>query len=168
MATADVYKARILSFVEGKDPIEVQRQTPAALAQLITGIPESHLYQRPAPAKWSIAEVLAHLAEAEIVNSWRYRQMVEHTGCPLAPYDQEIWNALGDYSSRPPSDSLQMFRLLRENNLRVFDRLTPEQWEHYGMHAERGRLTVRELVQLIAGHDLSHIEQIGKILTRSF
>src|SRR5580658_5870232 len=114
MATADVYKARI----------QVQHQTPMALAQVITGAPETKLYQRPDSAKWSIAEVLAHLAEAEIVTSWRYRQIIEHNGGPLSPYDQEIWNTLGDYPSRPPSDSLQMFRLLRENNLRLLDRLT--------------------------------------------
>jgi hypothetical protein len=164
VATADVYKAHILSFVEGKDPLEVQRQTPAALTQLITGISESELYQRPEPAKWSVAEVLAHFAEAEIVNSWRYRQMIEHNGCAISPYDQELWNSLGDYASRPPSDSLTLFRLLRENNVRMFDRLASEQWENYGMHSERGRLTVRELVQLIAGHDLNHLEQIRNIL----
>lgn len=165
MATADVYKARILSFVEGKDPLEVQRQTPVALTQLITGVPEAKLYHRPEPAKWSVAEILAHFAEAEIVNSWRYRQMLEHNSCPLAPYDQELWNSLGDYASRPPSDSLTLFRLLRENNVRMFDRLAPEQWEQYGMHAERGRLTVRELARLIAGHDLNHLEQVHKILS---
>lgn len=164
MATADVYKARILSFVEGKDPIEVQRQTSTALAQLIDGVSENKLYQRPDPAKWSAGEVLAHFADSEIVISWRYRQMIEHNGCPLSPYNQDLWNTLGDYRSRPPSDSLQVFRMLRENNLRMLDRLTPEQWERYGMHAERGRLTVRELVQLIAGHDLNHLDQIRKVL----
>lgn len=164
MATADVYKARILSFVEGKDPLEVQRQTPAALTQLITGISESELYQRPEPAKWSVAEVLAHFAEAEIVNSWRYRQIIEHNGGPLSAYDQNLWNTLGSYPSRPPSDSLLIFRLLRENNLRMLDRLTPEQWECHAIHAERGRMTVRDLAQLIAGHDLNHLEQIRKVL----
>lgn len=165
MATADVYRARILSFVEGKDPLAIQRQTPAALTQLITGISESKLYQRPDPEKWSIGEVLAHFADAEIVNSWRYRQMIEHSGCSLAPYNQDLWNTLGDYRSRPPSDSLTIFRLVRESNIRMFDRLTPEQWENHGMHTERGRMTVRELVQLIAGHDLNHLEQIRKILS---
>ncbi len=166
MATTDVYKARILSFVEGKDPLEVQRQTPAALTQLITGVPDSKLHQRPDPAKWSAGEVLAHLADSEIVSSWRYRQIIEHIAGPLSPYDQNLWNTLGDYPSRPPSDSLLIFRLLRENNLRMLERLTPEQWERYGMHAERGRMTVRELAQLIAGHDLNHLEQIRKILTQ--
>ena len=165
MATADVYKARILSFVEGRDPLEVQRQTPAALMQLIAGNSAVKLSQRPDPAKWSIGEVLAHFADAEVVNSWRYRQMIEHNGCTLTPYDQDLWNSLGDYRSRPPADSLTIFRLLRESNVRIFDRLTPEQWENHGMHTERGRLTIRELVQLIAGHDLNHLEQIRKILT---
>ena len=164
MATPAEYKARILSFVEGKDPLEVQRQTPELLAQLIDGVSDSRLRQRPDPTKWSVAELLAHLADAEIGCSWRYRQMIEHDGCPLSPYDQELWNALGANASRSPSESLQLFRLLRENNLRMFDRLTPEQWDRYGMHAERGRMAVRDLMQQIAGHDLNHLEQIEKIL----
>jgi len=164
MATAAEYKARILSFVEGKDPVEVQRQTPALLAELTDGVAESRLYERPEPGKWSVAELVAHLADAEIGCSWRYRQMIEHSGSPLSPYDQELWNTLGSYSSRRLSESLPLFRLLRENNLRMLDRLTSEQWERYGMHAERGRMSVRELAQQIAGHDLNHVEQIRKIL----
>ena len=166
MATPAEYKARILSFVEGKDPVEVQRQTSALLAQLINGVAESKLHQRPDPSRWSVAELLAHLADAEIGCSWRYRQMIEHNGCPLSPYDQELWNALGDYASQRPSDSLQLFRQLRENNLRMLDRLTGEQWDRYGLHAERGKMTVRDLVQQIAGHDLNHLEQIKRIVAR--
>jgi hypothetical protein len=166
VATAAEYKARILSYVEGKDPVAVQRQTPVLLGQLIDGVSESRLRERPGPSRWSVAELLAHLADAEIGCSWRYRQMIEHDGCPLSPYDQELWNALGAYSSQRPSDSLQLFRLLRENNLRMLDRLTAEQWERYGMHAERGKMTVRDLVLQIAGHDLNHVEQIRKVLNQ--
>ena len=164
MATPAEYKARILSFVEGKDPVEIQRQTPALLAQLIGSVVEGKLYGRPETTKWSVAELVAHLADAEIGCSWRYRQMIEHNGSPLSPYDQELWNSLGDYGSRTVSESLALFRLLRENNLRMLDGLTAEQWERFGVHAERGRMTVRDLVQQIAGHDLNHVEQIRKIL----
>lgn len=164
METVAEYKARITSYVQGKDPMAVQRETPPALAQLIRGVAESKLQQRPEAAKWSVAEVLAHLADAEIGASWRYRQMIEYNGCPLSPYDQELWNQLGDYSSSRAADSLQLFRLLRESNLRMFDRLTPEQWERYGMHAERGKMSVRDLALQIAGHDLNHLEQVRKIL----
>jgi uncharacterized damage-inducible protein DinB len=165
MASPAEYKARILSYVEGKDPIAVQRQTPELLAQMMVGLPEAKLQARPAAGKWSVAELLAHLAEAEIGASWRYRQMIEDNGAPLAPYDQQLWHDLGSYASRNPAESLQLFRLLRENNLRMFENLTDEQWERYGVHAERGKMSVRDLVQQIAGHDLNHLEQIRNSLT---
>lgn len=164
MASPAEYKARILSYVEGKDPIAVQRQTPEALAELVRDIPESKLQKRPGPDKWSVTELLAHLADAEIGCSWRYRQIVEHNGCALTPYDEQLWSSLGSYSSRPSADALQLFRLLRESNLRLFEKLTPEQWQNYGVHAERGQMTVHDLMQQIAGHDLNHMEQIRSIL----
>src|ERR1035438_3957195 len=97
--------------------------------------------------------------------SWRYRQMIEHNGGPLSPYDQQLWNTLGSNASRNSADSLQLFRLLRENNLHMFDQLTDEQWNSHGIHAERGEMSVRDLMQQLAGHDLNHMEQIRNILT---
>jgi uncharacterized damage-inducible protein DinB len=164
MATQAEYKARILSYVEGKDPVEVQRETPIALAKLMNGVPDEKLSKRPVGNKWSVQELLAHLSEAEIGASWRYRQMIERNGCSLAPYDQELWHSLGDYASRNPTESLQLFTLLRQSNLRMFERLTPEQWKHYGVHAERGEMSVRDLALQIAGHDLNHLAQIRGIL----
>jgi hypothetical protein len=163
METSTDYKARILSYVEGKDPVEVQRKTPELLADLIVSVPEKKLYERPSPDKWSVAELLAHFADAETVGTWRYRQMLEHSGCPLPGYDQELWHKLGDYPSRRPEQSLMLFRLLREANLRMFARLTPEQRQRNGIHAERGPMSVRDLALQIAGHDLNHLEQIRKV-----
>ena len=164
MATAAEYKARILSYMEGKDLIAVQRETPAVLAKLIDGVPEDKLRTRPAPDKWSVAELLAHFAEAEMGAFWRYRQMIEHNGSQLLSYDQELWSRLGDYSSTDPADSLQLFTLLRRANLGMFERLTPEEWQSHGVHTERGEMSVRELATQIAGHDLNHLEQVRKIL----
>ncbi len=164
MSTPAQYKARILSYVEGKDPVAVQSETIGSLTQLLHAAPQNKLRQRPAPDRWSVTELLAHLADAEIGSSWRYRQMIEHNGCPLSPFDQELWNKLGDYANRPPAESLELFRLLREANLRMFAQLTPEQWQRHGVHAERGEMSVHDLALQIAGHDLNHLEQIRKIL----
>jgi len=164
METVAQYAARIRSYVEGKEPLAVQRQTPILLARMIEGVPEAKLKARPQPDRWSAAEVLAHLAEAELVATWRYRHMLEHDGQPLSAYDQNLWHRLGDYASRNPQDSLQQFRLLRQANLEMFERLTPQEWERHGIHVERGRMTVADLVQQIAGHDLNHLEQIKKVL----
>ena len=162
METQEQYKARILALVEGKDSLTVQRETVKELAKLIAGIPADKLRQRPAPDRWSVAEILAHLSETEIVSSWRYRQMIEHDGTPLPSYDQDLWEALGEYSSRDAEKSLQVFQSLREANLRMFARLSPEQWQRHGVHAERGHMSVADLARQVAGHDTNHIEQIRK------
>ena len=162
--TPQQYKARILGLIEGKDAVAVQRETAAKLASLIQGVPAARLSQRPAADKWSISEVLVHLAEAEIGSYWRYRQMLEHNGSTLVSFDQDLWYELGDYSRRDPHESLQLFRMLRDGNLRMFDKLTPEQWQKGGVHAERGPMTVADLARQIAGHDINHVAQVEKIL----
>jgi uncharacterized damage-inducible protein DinB len=160
----NAYKARILSYVEGKDPVAVQGETASLLTQLVADIPDSKLQQRPASDKWSAAELLAHFADAEVVSTWRYRQMIEHDGVTLGGYDQELWNKLGQYQSRRPQESLQLFRLLREVNLRMFEQLTPEELQRHAVHAERGPMTVMDLARQIAGHDLNHLEQLRAIV----
>jgi hypothetical protein len=158
------YLERIREHSQGKDPLVLQRNTLEVLAALIASQSAEQLMSRPRPDKWSVGEILAHLAEDEIATAWRYRQMVEHSGIDLAGFDQDMWARLGDYKSRPPQDSLELFRLLRLANLQFLEQLSPEQWECHGIHAERGRITVRDLAVHMAGHDANHIEQIRKIL----
>ena len=162
--SATEYVARLRSLVEGKDPIAVLTETPTALARVIASVPEEKLNRLPGPGKWSLAAIVAHLAEAEIALSWRYRQIAEREGAALAGYDQNVWHRLGDYDSRDTQESLAQFRLLREANLRMFGRLTPEDWRRSGIHAERGRLTMKDLVAQAAGHDLSHLQQAERVV----
>jgi hypothetical protein len=164
--TIDQYKTRILSNTEGKDPVEVQRQTPQSLLSLIKGSDADSLRRNPQPGKWSVAQIIAHLAESEVVATWRYRQMLESSGSKILPYDQDVWEKLGDYAHADPHSSLELFRLLRERNLQLLDHLTLEQWEMYGIHAERGKESVRHLARMMAGHDANHLEQVRNILER--
>src|SRR5690242_6759583 len=143
MVDATQYIKRIEAFVGDKDPLEMQRETPRILAELIAGTSEQQLKTRPRKDKWSVAEILAHLAEDEIATSWRYRQMIEHSGIALAGFDQDLWAKIGNYQSRSPLESLDLFRLLRADNLRLLQQLAPEQWECYGIHAERGETTIK-------------------------
>jgi hypothetical protein len=165
--TPEQYKARFEGYTAGKDPIAMQREAPRTLAALIEGAAKDELRRRPAPDKWSITEIVAHLAEDEISSSWRYRQMLEHDGLKLPGFDQDLWARVGQYSAWNAQDALAMFRLLREANLRMFAQLTPEQWQRHGVHAERGRITIEQLCRHMAAHDINHIEQIRKILSGS-
>lgn len=162
--TIEQYKARMLKLTEGKDAVAVQRETAAKLAKLVDGASREQLAKRPAPDKWSVSEILVHLAEAEVSSFWRYRQMIEHQGSTIVPFDQDLWYKLGDYASRDPQESLQLFRLMRDANLRMFDRLAPEQWQLGGIHTERGPMTIADLARQMAGHDINHVAQVEKLI----
>jgi hypothetical protein len=158
------YVARITSYVEGKEPLAVQSATPKKLERLIKGVPTRKLRKRPGPDQWSVNEILAHMADTEIVGGFRMRLILGSPGTPIAGFDQDAWVIAGHYDKRDPRKSIEQFRAVREANLALLKSLTPEQWKHYGMHSERGRESIEDHVLRFAGHDLNHLQQIERIL----
>lgn len=161
--TAQQYIQRILGFVEDKDPIRVQRETPKKLQTLVKPLSKKQLTQRPEPGKWSIGEILAHLADAELVGGWRMRLILGNNGVSLQPFDQDVWAETFAYARRDPAASLETFRVLRESNLAMLKALPENLWENYGMHQERGKETIAHIVRMFAGHDLNHLGQVERI-----
>ena len=102
--TPQQYIQRILGHIEGKDPLKVQRETPKKLAGLVRKLSRKQLTRKPAPDKWSIAEILAHLVDAEIVGSWRMRQVLGNNGATLQAFDQNMWAKTFDYAHRDPKE----------------------------------------------------------------
>ena len=162
--TAEQYIHRILGYVEGQDAVKVQRTTAAKLKKSIQGLTPKQLKWRPEPAKWSIAEILAHLADTEIVASWRMRSVIGENGITIQPFDQDAWASAFDYQNRDARRSLELFRRLRENNLAMLGELSPATWENYGMHLERGKETIAHLARMFAGHDTNHVLQVERIV----
>ncbi len=162
--TPQQYTQRILGNAQGQDPIKVQSTTNKKLARLIKDVPTAKLRKRPAPEKWSVAEILAHLADVEIVIGWRMRCILGSPGTPIQAFDQDAWVTSGHYEKRDPRKSIEQHRVLRETNLALLKSLSPDQWKHYGQHSERGQESIEHIVRLIAGHDLNHIHQIERIL----
>jgi len=162
--TPQQYTQRVLGYVEGKKPLAVQAATADKLARLIQGVPVSRLRKRPAPDKWSVSEILAHLADAEIVGGFRMRLILGDPGTPIPAFDQDRWVSSGHYDKRNPRRSVEQFRTLREANLALLKSLTREQWKHHGVHSERGVETIDRIAHMFAGHDLNHLRQIERIL----
>jgi len=165
--TPQQYTQRILGNLNGKEPLRIQQDTPKKLEKLIKPLSKAQLVRRPRPDKWSIAEILAHLADAELVGSWRMRLIIGSNGVPIQAFDQDVWAEIFSYSRRDPKVSLETFRVLRENNLRMLKALPKELWENYGMHQERGKETIAHIVRMFAGHDLNHLVQVEKIAKES-
>jgi hypothetical protein len=161
--TAEKYITRILGHVEGQDAIKVQRSTAARLKKAINGLTPKQLQWKPEPGKWSIAEIAAHLADAEIVGSWRMRLVIGASGTTVQAFDQDVWASVFQYAKRDAKHSIETFRVLRENNLAMLKALPKEAWNTYGMHSERGKETLAHLVRMFAGHDNNHALQIEGI-----
>jgi hypothetical protein len=162
--TPQQYSQRVVGYLEGKDPIKVLSATPRKLKTLIKGASKKRLAAKPAPEKWSATTILAHLSDTEIVYGFRLRLMVASSGVTIQGTDQDAWAATLGYATQDPAVSVEDFQVNRERTLRMLKKLSKEQWDCFGMHTERGKETVRRVVELLAGHDLNHLRQIHAIL----
>jgi hypothetical protein len=162
--TPQQYTARMVNNVANQEPLKVQAATAKRIERLVKGASPAKLRKRPAPDKWSVTEILAHLADVEIVVGWRVRSILGAPGTPIQPFDQDAWVAAGHYAKRNAHASLAQLRAVREANLALYKSLTPEQWKYHGMHAERGQESIEHIARMLAGHDVNHLQQIERIL----
>jgi hypothetical protein len=163
--TAEQYIARIRSFIGSNDPVQSLARTPDTLRSTVQGASSDAVKTRPAPSKWSVLEQVVHLSDVEIAVGFRVRLILgSEDGVPIQPFDQDKWQQNLNYNSRDLEPTLAAFTSARENNVRLYRSLTEAQWNKYGIHAERGKETVRDVIVLQAGHDLNHLKQIDEIL----
>ena len=161
--TPQEYTKRIRGYINGKDPLKIQKSTAKKLQKLIKPLSKKQMKKRPGPGQWSIAEILAHLADAELVGGWRMRLILGSNGVSIQPFDQDVWAETLGYAKRDPKASLETFRVLREANVAMLKALPKDLWENYGMHQERGKETIAHIVRMFAGHDLNHLAQVEAI-----
>jgi hypothetical protein len=159
----DPYTKRILSNVIGKDPMKVLARTPKRLRKLVKGLKKKQLRYQPAAGKWSITQIIAHLADAELTGAFRLRVMVSQSGSAILAYDQDAWQNAMKYERADVEEKIELFSTVRKSQLAIWNSLRDDEWEKFGMHAERGKETVERLAQLHAGHDINHLNQIEAI-----
>jgi uncharacterized damage-inducible protein DinB len=163
--TPGQYVARIVANVGDRDPMAVLASTAGRLRELVDSTPAARWRERPAPDRWTAREVLAHLADCEIVAGWRVRSILGRDGVPLQPFDQDAWASAFKYADAEERESLVTFSAARTSLLSLLTRVDRSRLDHHGMHAERGRETIAHLVRLYAGHDLNHLAQIERLVT---
>ena len=157
------YATAVLGLVGDRNPLDVLRDTPGAAARDVATLTPQQLKTPEAPGKWSVAHVLRHLADTEVVWGWRMRLILAQDRPVITGFDQDLWAARLDYANADPNESLETFVVLRRDNLRLITRATPQDLQRVGVHAERGEESAGYLVRLYAGHDLMHLAQIDRI-----
>lgn len=157
------YMRKIDGYRAGRNPIPLLRTGPGKIARAVQGLTPSQLRRRPAAGKWSIAEILGHLLDTEIVYGYRCRMALSEPGRPVQAYNQGVWTESLRHRRRNGPRTVAQIQVLRKVNLELVGSVPRRAWKRYGEHPERGRETVRRTLELVAGHDLNHLDQIRAI-----
>lgn len=149
-------------FLAGKPALEIIAKTPASLQALVMRADATALTRQPAPGKWSAREILAHLADCEVVFAFRLRQTAAEDNPTIQPFDQDHWAK--DYSKMDPSQALSVFSALRDWNLAFIKAAGPAVMQRKMTHPERGTMTFETVVETMGGHDMNHLGQVENLL----
>jgi uncharacterized damage-inducible protein DinB len=160
---AMVYVSAVLELLGDREPIAVLRETTSALPRAIEGLSPSQLRRPEQPGKWSIGQILPHLADSEVVWAWRMRLILAQDRPRLTGYDQDLWADRLHYDQDDPLEALELFAVLRRANLRIVERASSADLKRVGVHVERGEESLEHLLRLHAGHDLLHLRQIERV-----
>jgi hypothetical protein len=148
---------------EISDLLERFRRGPELLAMALTGVFGEEEDFVTAPGKWSIRQIVAHLADTELVYAHRMRQMVAEENPTLIAFDQEAWTKNLNYARRKPKQSLESFRHMRAENYELLKELPEGAYARAGNHSERGPVTLGSQVEVLAEHAESHVRQMQGI-----
>lgn len=149
-------------FLGDSSPHEVLDATPVTLARLTRDCDNARLTRAPAPGKWSIRDILCHLADAEISFAFRLRQTISQPHHVIQPFDQALWAS--PYSALDARDALNAFTAFRRWNMLLIRAVGPAAESKPVTHPERGDMTFRTIVETMAGHDINHLRQIEKLV----
>jgi uncharacterized damage-inducible protein DinB len=149
-------------FLKQEDPLAVLATTPERLAQLLGTTSDEKLEQRLSPRKWSVRDILCHLADTETAFAFRLRQTVAEAHHLIQPYDQDAFAAT--YEDRTSREGLNAFSAIRRWNLLFIRSAVPAALPKAVTHPERGTMTFQTIIETMAGHDLNHLSQITALL----
>jgi len=163
LAAGRAYQQQLLALVGKDDPARVMELTEPLLRTVLNDA-ASDLRKRPAPAEWSVLELLGHLVDAEMVMSGRFRWTVSQDEPPLVGYDQDRWVARLRHNDDQPDELLAVFSALRAANVRLWRRSSADDRDRVAMHAERGPESYDLMFRMLAGHDRFHLNQMRETL----
>jgi uncharacterized damage-inducible protein DinB len=149
------------SFLGSGDAHQVIASTPARLGAFLASMGDARAGKSPAPGKWSVREILCHLADCEIVFAYRLRQTLAEPHHVIQPFDQDVWAA--NYAAYDAQSALAVFTAVRNFNMKLIASLPPEAFQKPATHPERGTMTFQTIVETMGGHDANHLAQIEKI-----
>jgi DinB family protein len=152
-------------YLNGQDPIPVLTTTVERLHALTAPLTGTEISTPPAPGKWSICKIVSHLADCEIVFSFRLRQTLatppDQPHAIIQPFDQDDWAKRYDAYHLEPA--LALFQATRNWNLLYLTTVSQDDRHRPTTHPERGTMTFWTIVETMAGHDINHLQQLERL-----
>jgi len=144
-----------------RDPLDALGETPGRLRAMVEAWTSDQFERSHAPGKWSVRQVLIHLAQTELALGTRARFALSQPAYVAQSFSQDEWLPLD--SSVDARTALDVYTTLRRLNAPLFRNLTPDQRDRTFAHPEYGALSVGWVAHQMAGHDLHHLKQIESV-----
>lgn len=164
VSNPQVYREKLFSLLGDRKPLEVLAQTASTLADIVRRHSATVLRTRPFEGKWTPNEVIGHLADSEWVYGYRLRLILCEDNPVIQGVNQELWVASQRHNEREPKELVEIFQTLRQFNLALWGQMSPADLKRAGQHNERGPESLGMLLRMLAGHDLSHLDQITRYI----
>lgn len=149
---------------EFKKLLDAAEKSPREIAAAVSGLPERVLKYKPAPEKWSILEILAHLVDMETLYAYRMRQIIADKKPVLAPIDQDDWARNLGYMDENPAELVALYGLNRHHNVGLLKRLKAGDLDKSAMHPELNKqVPLWDYVQKMGVHGPNHLQQIEQL-----
>jgi hypothetical protein len=156
------------SFLGSQDPLSVLNATTLRLRTPTAALSPAQINARPSPRKWSIREITAHLADCELVFSFRLRQTLAPTLHQphhiIQPFDQDAWAKR--YQAYTFEPALALFQSARHWNLLYLTTVSKDDRSRRSTHPERGTMNFWTIVETMAGHDINHLQQLERLTAK--
>lgn len=159
-----VYRENLFTLLGDRNPLDVLAQTASTLADIVRKHSPAVLRTRWAEGKWTANEIIGHLGDGEWVYGYRLRLVLCEDDPPIVGTNQDLWVAAQRHNEREPSELVDVFRSLRQFNLALWKRTSAEDGSRNGQHNERGQESLAVMLRMLAGHDLSHLNQIDRAI----
>jgi uncharacterized damage-inducible protein DinB len=148
-------------FLGGAEPLSVLTTTVERINAYTAALSPAEISRSPQPGKWSISQIVSHLADCEIVFSYRLRQTLAEDHHIIQPFDQDRWSKR--YAAYTFDSALALFESARNWNLMLLTTVSEGDRHRPVTHPERGTMTFWTIVETMGGHDINHLLQIERL-----
>jgi len=156
---SDEYGAYYAGYIKlvPDDPVDAMAKEIDVTMALLEPLSDAKALHRYAPDKWSVKEVVAHMADVERVMSYRALRIARGDTTPLPSFDENAYVPAGKFDRRKLADLLAELRAVRAASLALFRSFDGDAWVRRGTASDKP-ITVRALACIIPGHERHHVE----------